>query len=238
MSKITITLDETKNRKDYYECAEVLLEENGVKQKRVVEISSLLEAFTKSSVEKPRSIRLGRLPMGFYDGTICEEHGLLHAEVLIILPKSRQMMQYETTRYDVYIPSLVFYFSVSDSRLCGTRVFALKDEWPNEQSSLYVYPFGNVNTYSGSVCWGANRLQDINRLKDLEAVVALFLQSGCNEDHYKAGVSCELKEMPLRGLFEELKKKNSFPEEWLVRRVNAYDCRTIEDLVKQFKMKK
>lgn len=233
MNKIVITLDEAKNKKDYYECAELVLEENGVKQKRMVELSSLLSAFSRSSWQKPKSIRLGRVPVGYYDGTICEDNGLLHADILIILPKSRQMMQYEKTRYDVCVPSFAFLFHIVQSRIHSTRIFALKDDRPTEKSPLFVYPFGNVNTDSGNVCWGSNSLKRIERLKDLDEIVTLFIQSGCNEDHYRMGESCTLA-VPLRSLFDMLQAREQFPEELLVGRESRFDYRTLGDILKQF----
>lgn len=235
MSKITITLDEAKSRKDYYECAEIILEENGIKQRRIVEVSSIVAAFEKTVRNQQASIRLGRLPIGFYDGIIGEENNQLFAKVLIILPKSRQMMQYEKTRYDICVPSLVFYFSIVKSRIQTTRVFALKDEKPNEQSPLFVYPFGNANISSGTVCWGSNYLKDILHLKDLEEPVALFIQSECNEDHYRMGESCSLLNTPLRGVFEMLKEKDYFPEELLVGRDSKCSYRTLGELMELLK---
>lgn len=94
-------------------------------------------------------------------------------------------MQYHNTRYDIPIPSLAFYFSIVKSRIYQTKVFALKDERPKDQSKLFIYPFGNVSVGSGNVCWGANRLKDIQNLRDLEEIVALFLQSQCNSYHYR-----------------------------------------------------
>lgn len=234
MNKITIVLDEAKNRKDYYECAEVLLETGGKKRKYIAELDSVLAAFAKSSSEELRSIRLGRLPMGFYDGTIYDKKGLLNAKVLIILPKSRQIMKYEQTHYDVCVPSLVFYLTVWDSRINITRVFAIKDERPNEKSPLFVYPFGNVNTSSGSVCWGSNRLRTITCLRELDEIVALFLQSECNEDHYRPGESCAL-DTPLRGLFEMLKEAEHFPDELLIGRNDKYDFHSLGDIMNQLK---
>lgn len=235
MSKIVITLDEAKSRKDYYECAEVTIEENGIKQKRIVEISSIMEAFSRAARNQQASIRLGRLPVGFYDGTIGEENDQLFASALIILPKSRHIMQYEKTRYDICAPSLVFYFSIVKSRVQKTRIFALKDEKPNEKSQLFVYPFGNVNIGDGAVCWGMNHLKDIRSLKDLEELMALFIQSECNEDHYRMGESCSLINTPLRGVFEMLKEKDYFPEELLVGRSSQYIYRTLGELMELLK---
>lgn len=236
MERITIILDERKNRKPYYECAEVIMEKDGEKKNRVVEIKSLLSAFKKSAIELPKCVRIGKVPVGFYDGAILKESEHLSAEVLIVLPKSRQVMQYENTRYDVHVPSLVFYFSISKSKIFHTKIFALKDERPNEESQLYVYPFGNVDVYGGSVCWGSNCLKDIQCLKDLEGVIALFLQSECNSDHYRNLESNKL-DIPLRGLFEKLKEQDHFLDEWLMPCKNESGVKTLGELVKQLEKK-
>lgn len=234
MDKITIILDQSKNQKEYYECAEVVLEEKGMKKKRFVTIQSVLEAFSKSSVENPKSIRIGKVPRGYYDGTIWTEKEKLYAKVLIVLPKSQQMMLYENTRYDVPIPTLLFYITVIKSKLNETKVFALKEERVTEQEPLFVYPFGNVNTNGGNVCWGSNKWKDIDCLKDLDEVVTLFLQSECNSDHYTAGESCTLIDTPLRALFERLKKQDQFPDKWLMGCKDHYSFKTVGDLLKRF----
>lgn len=108
MRRIEIVLDERYNRSNCYECAQVTMEDEcGVKQSRLVTVASLVEAFLKSAVQRHADIPVGRLPFGYYDAAVGSRDGRYCAEVVTVLPAGRQMIQYEETRYDICMPSLV-----------------------------------------------------------------------------------------------------------------------------------
>ena len=216
MRRITIVLDEDLNKSNCIECAKVTIQEkNGKLRSRVVTMESLIGALAKSVVKKAVKVPVGKIPFGYYDATLGEEQGKLCAEVITVLPSGRQILQYESTRYDICLPSLVFKFVIDKGRVYSTYVYVMKDEVPTDDSRLYRYPFGNVNG-DGHVCWGTNVLPDICELKSLEEVMTLFVQSPCNNDYYNGKDYCNHKDITLRQLFEILKDEEDYPGKYLV----------------------
>lgn len=216
MQDIAIYINQNFNRSHCCDYANVVLtDDNGSKNSKTVEIRSLLKAFTKSIVETVEQAPIGEIPFGYYDGAIGICNNKLKADVVTVLPASMQVMQYEDTQYDVCVPSLVFSFHVDKGRLECTRVFALKDAKPTDDSILYRYPYGNVYD-DGKVCWGHNSLPDIHAIKRLEMVMTLFIQSPCNSDLYRPEKCIGIRGVELRELFEKLRNVQSFPEEYLV----------------------
>lgn len=216
MRRIEIVLDERYNRSNCYECAQVTMEdESGTKKNRLVTIESLMEAFLKSSVRKFENVPVGRMPFGYYDAAVGNRNGKFCAETVTVLPAGRQMIQYEESRYDICMPSLVFWFKVEEGRISSTRVFVVKDVKPTDKSRLYRYPFGNVSEM-GYVCWGGNQLPSVGELKDLEEAMMLFIQSRGNSDYFRGKEYCGHEGMSLRQLYEMLKDQESYPEEYLV----------------------
>lgn len=216
MQRITIVLDERYNRSNCYECAKVIMEDGkGVKKSRLVTAESLTEAFMKSAVYRQENIPVGKVPFGYYDAAVGRKKGRLCADVATVLPAARQLIQYEESRYDICMPSLFFFFKVEEGKVSNTQVYAVKDEKPTDGSRLYRYPFGNVSE-AGNVCWGTNKLPDIRELKDLEEVMMLFIQSRGNSDFFRGREYCGHEDMTLRQLYEMLKDRESYPEEYLV----------------------
>lgn len=230
--RIEIVLDERYNRSNCYECAQVTMEgEDGVKQSRLVTVASLMEAFMKSAVQRHADIPVGRLPFGYYDAAVGSRDGRYCAEVVTVLPAGRQMIQYEETRYDICMPSLVFHFKVDGETISNTQVYVLKDEAPADSSKLYRYPFGNVSR-EGLVCWGANRLPKIRELKNLEEAMMLFIQSRGNSDYFRGKEYCGHEDMTLRQLYEMLKDREEYPEEYLVALKQGRKGMRLRDLLR------
>lgn len=216
MRRIEIVLDERYNRSKCYECAQVTTEdENGMKQSRLVTVASLMEAFMKSAVQRLENVPVGGIPFGYYDAAVGSRNGKFCAETVTVLPAGKQMIQYEESRYDICMPSLVFCFKVEEGRISNTRVYVVKDVKPTDRSRLYRYPFGNVSE-TGCVCWGNNRLPSVRKLKDLEEAMMLFIQSRGNSDYFKSKEYCGHEGMTLRQLYEMLKDRESYPDEYLV----------------------
>lgn len=211
-----IYIDTKESRKEMIDFARVLLiHDDGTKINRKVTIESLTNALAGSIAKEWEYSRIGQLPRGYYDGKIYCDKEQLYAKIVTILPSGRQTMNYKGIQYEVGIPSLVFRFEISNSRLSGTYVYAIKDDKPNERTRLYYYPFGNVNLSDNRVCWGSNAFQVLHDLKQLNEYVALFIQTPCNDDYYRAGAS-STQETELQELFESLEAYQEFPDEWLV----------------------
>lgn len=232
MQRVEIIFDDQLNREQCLKCAHVTIinTEMDVKEERLVTIDSLMKAFGSSIIKETEMVPLGRMPFGYFDGAIRMEQGKFSAEVVAVLPASKQIVTYEKTKYDICMPSLVFSFKVQEERLAETKVFTIKDDIPKEKSRLYRYPFGNVFD-SGSVCWGNNCIPRIKDLKGLEMIMTLFIQSPCNDDLYNSEKCIGVKELPLRQLLQNLKDKNVFPEEYLRPIKNQKKAVTIKDVM-------
>lgn len=216
MNRVEIILDEELMKSNCCECAKVVYsEDDGKKRERLVTIGSLMNAITNSFVRKRVSIDIGKIPFGYYTARVGEDEGKLCANVITVLPASRQIMKYEETSYDVCLPSLVFQFTIERERIYSTYVYVMKDKKPADKSRLYRYPFGNVDM-TGHVCWGSNVLPSIKELQMLESVMMLFIQSPGNADYFNPKEYCGHKNMTLRQLFEKLKDEESYPENYLV----------------------
>lgn len=211
-----IVIDTKESKKEMIDFARVLLSfEDGKKVHRKVTIDSLIQALSGSVAREWDYSRIGQLPRGYYDGKIYRDSKKLNTEVVTILPRGRQIMNYKDNYYEVGIPSLVFHFVVKDNVLQKTCVYAIKDDIPDDGTKLYYYPFGNVNKGDNKVCWGSNTFRNIHDLKSLNEYVALFIQSPCNDDYYQMGASTT-QEIELGELFESLKAYQEFPVDWLV----------------------
>ena len=232
MNRVEIVLDEAFIKSNCYECAKVtIVNDDGRKKERIVTIPSLMKALSSSFVKKCSSVSIGKMPFGYYDAEVGEDEGKLCANVVTVLPASRQIMKYEDTSYDIGMPSLVFKFKISKEKVYSTKVYVIKDLKPTDKSKLYRYPFGNVSI-DGLVCWGGNVLPVINELKKLESVMMLFIQSPGNADYFKAEEYCGHKDFTLRQLFEKLKDEESYPDDYLVAiKDGNNENKVLEDLI-------
>lgn len=231
MSEIVITMNDALSKSRNVDCARVVIKDDaGVKCSRIVTMESLIAAFRVAAVEKVKAITVGEIPFGYYDGQVAEKQGKFGACMVAVLPSGRQMMKYEDTMYDVCLPALVFSFTVDQERIVNTCVFVMADEKPADKSRLYRYPFGNVGM-NGSVCWGGNRLPTVKSLKDLEEAMLLFINSPTNNDYYQGKDYCAHAELSQRELFEILKDKNRYPEEYLVPVKEGKRPKVLRDLM-------
>lgn len=227
IEEVTIKL---KGSQEYYNKVEVFLKKtNKELTKRTVSVSSLLSAFDKSLVRDAPYISIGKMPFGYYDSNIKIQNEKLCANVITIITEGKQIMTYEKTRFDICTPSILFFFQIVEERLQSTKVFAIKDKIVKDTSKIYTYPFGNVSLYDGRVCWGLNQLKKIKKLKDLEEIMTLFINSPCNSDHYDGKLCCG-QDITLRQLFEGLKTLDKFPDSYLMPKNDLY--KQVGDLLK------
>lgn len=132
-----------------------------------------------NAVENSQKVRIGRLPRGYYDGSIdaMDPHTF---QCVVVVPAGTKAVSYYDTAYEVPYPPTVFLFNVEAGRLNGSRAFFVKSNTPDSDAVLYQYCFGNVNSDSGSVgniCWGGNILPDLSCMEDINQLVALFLEA-------------------------------------------------------------
>lgn len=227
--KIVITLDEKNFGGRHYHAAHIeQIDDNNVHSSKYISIQNLISALSHSVVSEDRFYRLGKMPHNYYDGLILRnENEQISGEIALSVPMHRTTIHFEDTDYQICFPALFFYFSIKDSRIGSTYVFALKGNQWNEDDVLYNYPFGNVSTDYHNVCWGSNQLPAIETLQTLDVVVSLFYDSPTNNDYYSAGESTRWKEDNLRAILKRLDGLEKFPEKILM----PSNCGTIGDFL-------
>lgn len=142
---------------------------------------------------------------------------------LFFIPAGRQVLNYVGHIYIVPFPSLLFYFESENGRLSVTRVFAVRIRDCSElgtDTQLYAFPFGNVDSYGGSVCWGETKHPPVQEISDFQGIISSFFGSEINDDYYMAGKHVIQKEefCMQRGLLIHLAALDGgFPEEYLVK---------------------
>lgn len=216
---IEVLLDDKKFSGKYCDTVQVRITDDlNIQTVKYVDVRILLEAFHISLKESEELSRIGELPNHFYDGLISREpDGFVNGRFITIVPPKITRATFVKTVYEVPFPALLFLYEIKEGVIKSTKVYALKgDKW-DANSSLYNYPFGNVDVESHEVCWGYNELPKITSLKTLDVVDSLFIDSPCNNDHYSQEDSTTLQYSNLRGVFESLKKQAKFPEEILVQ---------------------
>lgn len=175
-------------------------------------------AMLNESTENDAGFRIGKLPNGYYDGSVCNSQKMSF-QCVIVVPAGKRVIQYYETFYEVPYPATVFAFHVMEGRLHASEVFFVESNEPTDDDILYQYCFANVESGTGSICWGSNDLPELTCLKDCDKLVALFFGSPCNDDYYsrsrfasKVPEYCQTQ----RALYEHLKECEEFPFEILL----------------------
>lgn len=98
-------------------------------------------------------------------------------EHLYILKKdsSKVMFNYYNDTYDVHVPSSLFVIKIKDEVIASARVFSLKEDFVDEDTEVFSYPFSNVYE-NGRICFGNNRLafKKFKTFKDILSIPAMF----------------------------------------------------------------
>lgn len=207
---------------DFYTSADVQKVENGtVIINKKVNMRELFEKLIKADSQDKKTIRIGKLPNNFYDGTIYrDEYENIYADILIRLPKDKHYFKFEKTEFnELCYPSLLFFFRIEGSKIVESKLYAVK----GKDEQLYVYPYGNVNSNSGRICWGNISLPEISSLDKLDVVISKFLCSTTNNDYYEPGSSTKYKYNNLRQLVNQIGKYDEFPDRVLVKRKGTID---------------
>lgn len=113
-------------------------------------------------------------------------------------------------------PNLIFTFEFRDGAMRSSTCFAVKEEFAGitDETELYFFPYGNVNTSSGSICWGGNSMRDYKEPRSLEKAIGLFFDAPMNTDLYQKSLSVK-KECTLEELLTKMSKKKAFDEKLL-----------------------
>lgn len=206
-------------------------DENQIKTVKYVSLEDFAEVIG-TGLDRRGSCMLGKMPTGYYNASIEVGYKGFACKAILILPKKVQRITYMSTSYNMELPALVFAFRVKEGRAKETYVFSMKNEQPTSESILYHFPLGNVSLYSGSVCWGANELPDVNCLKDLDMLMTYFISYPFNSDHYQKNENNRLKDFELRDLCAYVEREGKFDEERILMPMIESGYRTLGELQK------
>ena len=142
---------------------------------------------------------------------------------LFLIPGQVFFVTYCDKKYPVPYPSLLFSIRVVNGKVNKTNVFAVKEtdkDRLDENTVLYNFPFGNVYQ-DGSICWGGNKLPQIDGLSEvLKGVIHLFYSAETNADLWNSKrVNIEVikgSNPILSSVYEILASMEEFPSDALV----------------------
>lgn len=180
---------------------------NGTSKKRNLMVLDVAKAFNAMVEEQGVTGNfLGEMPYGYLNA-VYQSPG--NFKLWIALEeKKRSMLYYGKAEY-IPFPGLLLELEVLNSKVVKSNLFSFVGT-ACEGIRLYRYPFGNVYT-EGNICWGNMTLPLLTALKDADKIVNMFLTSETNDDLFQS-----TKFKTQRALIEDLKKRESFPKEYLV----------------------
>ena len=200
----------------------------GMEETKLLAIDDYLTLLGDATFSNVKNhIRIGCLPDGFYDGSIASDDPSSF-EIVLIKEAQKKAMTYGGRHWYIPFPRLVFYLSVSKGKITDRYCYAIKKDTTNEDTPVYLYPFGNVSP-DGSICMGnviTNKLENISMA---EKFIADFFMSETSNDYYDKKNQTGLSQSEL---LYRLKDKEEFPEEWLTQ------VGTMKDVLKKIKCKK
>lgn len=186
--------------------------DDGEVKKKVISFRTYVEYINSIATEN-NGIRLGRMPRGFFDGSIVDNKNY---KVVVVIPKQRTPLFYSDTHFEVPYPDLAFFYQVEKGKVTYSKVFALKTV--TEESMLYHYPYTNVYD-DGRICWGCNHLPECNSLADVDMLTSLFFSAKCNDDLFtprKMLRNCDMYTGNVRAYLQKVSENDAFPEEFLL----------------------
>ena len=107
-------------------------------------------------------------------------------------------------------PRCAFVFDIQKGTLKDSFCCAV-----NQKNERCVFPFPNVHD-SCSICWGENRIGQIDSISKVTSCIRLFFESGFNTHLYYGYQNVNIADDPsIEELLRRLKDKDVFPDEWL-----------------------
>jgi hypothetical protein len=173
-----------------------------------------------TSIVSNNKISTGILPRGtrFFSGTQS------NYSIGIEVPRNIRSLRYVRDgifEYNIPFPVCFFVFGIENCILKTTKVFSLSNPITSNNDFVFGFPFGN--TYAdGKVCWGGVNVPTINSPFELLSLIGLFLGSEYNGDligyhSFGTGSNEEIQTRSVKSLLEFLNKKETFPNELLVK---------------------
>lgn len=145
--------------------------------------------------------------------TVYYSEGAAKINVFIEVPAHRRCVYYhEAVIDDVPYPTLIFGISLMKNVIHKVNVVAIEEQFSlDEGTRVFCYPYTNVQAQTQKVCWGTQRLPDIERLSQLSSIPDMFFNTPNSDSYYSESNHSKLT---FRELVEEI-KGTTFPDKYL-----------------------
>lgn len=206
-----ITFD--KNGAEYVKCT--FIDEDGIGEMKTISYEDYIQLLDSSKTfrETASFKRLGGVPQGFYDGCISNDGSLM---AFLELKADKRFFSYANKPLHLNFPRLLFAFSSNSNHMLVNKcVFSIKGTEPlSDETILCSYPFGNVQAYSGDICYGEGKVPPIHNFNDFMSAIEVFLSTKTVNHYYglKPRITGTYQQ---HELIDMIKKRDSFPEEQL-----------------------
>lgn len=154
---------------------------------------------------------------------------------IFFVPGEKRFMNFSGEELCIPYPSCLFLLTAKNGTLYKSYCFAVKEhdmESLGSATTLYAFPFGNVNPNNAAICWGTNTFKALTSYMDLKTAVITFFSSESNADYVKSGTSFQ-GFSDYRTFLSDLCERHTFPEKTLVQTPYAP---TLGDLLKKFEV--
>lgn len=193
--------------------------QNGILNRKKISIEQLLDIM--NNVTTDNYLLTNELPSNYINGYLANN---CSGKIAVFVEEQIQRFSFENQADAVMIPypNLIFFFYIEKGILKSSRVFAVKEKKKRhitENTLLYHYPFGNVYSSDGSICWGRNLLRKIKNFREVEEFIHIFITSPTNTDLYIPGTTIN-RNINLLDFVKSIKGKKTF----------NYDCLTSSNL--------
>lgn len=192
-------------------------EENNKTSIKYITFDKLAELIisTKNNKEDTSIYETPLLPANKNTYTIQYKQLSSGAEIYYIVKEkcNIDITYFDTIYKNVGIPKLIFAVKVYEEVIRDVYTVAVKDKVIHEDTALYHYPFSNVSTGNGHICFGSNKISSIKITSPimLHSIPDMFLSMPNNNDNYGNNTS----NMEYRMLLESLQDKE-FNDDYLM----------------------
>jgi len=159
------------------------LMEDGTSKVILTDFDRFRDLLSISFKKVEASARIGLMPSGFIDAILVKDNTFMFFQYVPggLYPfVGRDEYCIEAT-----YPHLLFAWYVVEGVLKDTYLYALKKPLDDKgflEQRVFLYPYGNVYSSSGRVCWGANVLTGIRNITDVSYHYMDFFTSKSNGD--------------------------------------------------------
>lgn len=211
------------------ELAKVKVTAGKMSYSKTVKVQTLIDILNGCKKESVKVEKMPRTPQGMIDLWYGQDTDFT---VTIFVPRDLRPTAYlkEGNERMIPYPNLLFVFKVAGGNIADSKVFAVKVPRARaitDDTELYRFPYGNVWTDGGKICWGGNASVVRHKgLSDMEEVVAAFFNATMNNDLYnehglRGGGNVTL-ELSLEELLDKMAKEDVFPDKLLVSTGKKY----------------